>query len=107
MTNVKNLVPIVNFLTKGKKGSEGPRSALLDITLNEEDKYVQTRWNMLGDLSALPWKPAIDVIGRTKFWYREAEGGYKVYFYDEEWELPAGKALLQLVVPKGTIANKS
>jgi hypothetical protein len=89
---------------------------------------VQTRWNMVGELSALPWKPKIDVIGRTKFWYRQSavsdedtttamepttanaansSKGYRVFFYDEEWEIPAAKALLQLITPAGTIRNSS
>ena len=111
VSNVKNLVPIVDFLTeKDKLGSgSGPRSDLLDITINEKEQYVQSRWNMVGDLSVLPWKPAIDVIGRTKFWYRESsqKDGFQIYFYDEEWELPASTALLQLVTPKGSIPNSN
>jgi hypothetical protein len=67
---------------------------------------------MIGELNALFWKPKIDVIGRTKFWYQEKEvvvdnndsaPAVQVYFYDEEWEIPAGLALLQLVTPAGTI----
>lgn len=104
--NVKNLVPIVEWLTKDGAGC---RSDLLEISLNAEEQYVQTRWNMIGDLSSLPWKPGIDVIGKTKFWYRKYEGPkgsmYKVYFYDEEWELKTWKALLQLITRKGTIPN--
>lgn len=104
--NVKNLVPIVNWLTRDGTGC---RSDLLDISLNEKDQYIQTRWNMVGDLSSLPWKPVIDVIGNTKFWYRKSENengsSYRVYFYDEKWELKTWKALLQLVSRKGTIPN--
>jgi len=85
------------------------------IKLNEKEGYVETRWNMLGDLSQLPWKPRIDVIGRTKFWYKDvvgdeakgaSNGGVQVFCYDEKWEMPAGKALLQLVTPPGTIQNQ-
>lgn len=95
--NVQNLVPIVDFFTANGRGT---RSDLLDISMNEEKGYIQTRWNMVGDLNTLPWKPEIDVIGRTKFWYRkESGGGFRVYFYDEDWEIPAGRALLQLVTP--------
>ena len=89
------------------------KSDLLSITLNDKEKYVETRWNMVGELNRLFWKPRIDVIGRTKFWYqekKEEEDGqmyYQVYFYDEEWEIPAGLALLQLVTKAGTIANTS
>lgn len=63
---------------------------------------------MVGNLTGLPWKPRIDVIGRTKFWFRQAENetdGYQVFFYDECWELPAAKALLQLITPAGTISS--
>lgn len=116
VTNIQNLTPIVNALCNVQ---EGCKSDLLQIELNDADGYVQSRWNMVGEISALPWKPKIDVIGRTKFWYRKQkpqtsnddtttkgnDGGLKVYFYDEEWEIPAGLALLQLITPAGTIAN--
>jgi len=105
--NVGNLVPVVNFLLGEEQLS---RSELLNITLNDEEKYIETRWNMVGELNQLIWKPKIDVIGRTKFWYKEVEEGkgdpaFQVYFYDEMWEIPAGLALLQLVTKAGTIAN--
>lgn len=109
--NVGNLVPAVNFLLGDKNSS---RSELLNIALNDDEKYIETRWNMVGELDTLFWKPKIDVIGRTKFWYRsctmtegsEAEDkAYQVYFYDEKWEIPAGLALMQLVTKAGTIPN--
>ncbi|CAE8611554.1 unnamed protein product [Polarella glacialis] len=103
--NLQNLRPIVDALTR----PGGCRSDLLDIQLFPDQGYIQTRWNMIGELSALPWKPQIDVIGRTKFWYRADEQApderFNVFFYDEEWEIPAGKALLQLITPAGTIPN--
>jgi len=107
------------------------RSELLDIQLFPE--FVQTRWKMVGRLVAVPWQPTINVIGRTKFWYRnsiappeENEDSsreavedenehddtsvsscqyYRIYFYDEEWEIPAWKALLQLVTPAGMMSS--
>mmetsp|Transcript_12168 Transcript_12168/g.15892 ORF Transcript_12168/g.15892 Transcript_12168/m.15892 type:complete len:267 (+) Transcript_12168:99-899(+) len=103
VSNVQNLTPIIDALC------EGTKSDLLDIQLNKEESYVETRWNMVGDFTGLPWKPRVDVIGRTKFWYREdkssdseyenVDGRYQIYFYDEKWEMSAGKALLQLVTP--------
>ena len=110
--NIRNLRPIVEALTRSSKSNNNPagddetsncRSDLLDIALC--DGYVQTRWKMVGELTALPWKPRIDVIGCTKFWYEEGEEGWRVYFYDESWEIPAGLALLQIITPAGTIPN--
>jgi Uncharacterized conserved protein (DUF2358) len=101
VSNVQNLRPIVNSLIQ----PGGCRSDLLDIAINEKDNYVQSRWNMVGELNAIPWKPKIDVIGRTKFWCREGDDGYRVYFYDECCKIPAAQALLQLVTPAGTIPN--
>ena len=111
VSNVSNLRPIVDSLIE----PGGCASNLLDISLNESEGYVQSRWNMVGDLTGLPWKPRIDVIGRTKFWYNKEQGdasnesgeGVRVRFYDEEWELPPWKALLQLVTKAGTIPSSS
>lgn len=102
--NVGNLVPVVNYLLGDEQLS---RSELLDIKLNDEEKYIETRWNMVGELNKLFWRPKIDVIGRTKFWYNDNEKGenVQVYFYDEMWEIPAGLALMQLVTKAGTISN--
>jgi Uncharacterized conserved protein (DUF2358) len=109
--NVRNLRPFVDAV------ATSCRSDLLSICLNDDDGYVQTRWNMVGDLRRLPWKPQINVVGRTKFWYRSApllpstdeatahrgsevdETAVVVVRYDEEWEIPAYRALLQLVTP--------
>jgi hypothetical protein len=106
--NTKNLKQFVDVLATDTK------SDLLSISLcnyEEDDKgngnqknnnsYIESRWNMVGDLTGLPWKPSIDVIGRTKFWYRQNDtGAFQIYFYDESWEIPAGKALMQLIIPK-------
>lgn len=92
--NTQNLKVLVDKLATGTK------SELLEISVNDE--YVESRWNMVGDLTGLFWKPRIDVIGRTKFWYKiHEDGGVRVYFYDESWEIPAGEALLQLITPAG------
>lgn len=103
--NVQNLVPLVQAAL-GENGT--CCSDLLSISLvnnNSNHNYVETRWNMVGDLRGLPWKPRIDVIGRTKFWFEKEKTSYRVIMYDEEWEIPAWKALLQLVTRAGTISN--
>jgi hypothetical protein len=142
ITNVQNLIPIVNYLLGNndndneQQQSSSSRSDLLSITINETDQYIETRWNMVGNLTKLFWNPRIDVIGRTKFWYQqipppmaqsreqiimvagddttttsstvreeESVDYYQVYLYDEQWEIPAGLALLQLVTKAGTIPN--
>jgi len=110
VSNVRNLVPVVDFLLEGKT-EENSDSILLDIRLNEEESFVETRWNMVGSLNRLPWRPKVDVIGRTKFWYEkrvlddDEVARVQVNFYDEKWEIPAGLALLQLITPAGTIRN--
>jgi hypothetical protein len=109
--NIQNLRFIVNQLTNIETEC---RSDLLDIQLY--DNYIETRWNMVGTFSKLPWQPRIDVIGRTKFWYHNDDNNnnntkdntdcnYQIYFYDEMWEIPANQALLQLITPAGMIPN--
>lgn len=93
--NTDSLVPLV------ERFFENYQSVLLDI--RKTDQYVETRWNMIGELNGLFWKPKIDVIGRTKFWFNKKD--FLVYFYDESWEIPAYQALLQLVTPANTFPN--
>lgn len=101
-TNTANLKVLVDRLTQPGE----TESVLLSIDQTNPE-FIETRWNMVGSLSGLPWKPKIDVIGKTKFWFREQqadseedEKSLQVYFYDERWEMPAGKALLQLITPQ-------
>jgi hypothetical protein len=95
--NTANLVKLVEAFVQNYQ------STLLDIQLHPE--FVETRWNMVGELNGLFWKPKIDVIGRTKFWYRQDDEVLQVFEYDEKWEIPAYQALLQLVSPAGTFPN--
>ncbi|KAL7554034.1 hypothetical protein ACHAWF_017401 [Thalassiosira exigua] len=84
--NVDNLVPVVYFfLGEG----QSCRSELLEISLNNAESYVETRWNMLDEVP-IRWRR------------RRREG---VWGYNGEWEVPIGLALLQLVTPEGTIPN--
>ena len=96
VTNVQNIRKISDALL-------GPcRSELINISLQEDNSYVETRWRMVGLLQGLPWKPCIDVPGRTKFWLTqdaEEAGAWQVCRYEEEWDIPAAQALWQLVKP--------
>ena len=95
--NTDSLVPLVERFV------ENYQSILLDI--RRTDQYIETRWNMVGELNGLVWKPKVDVIGRTRFWFNPKD--YLVYFYDESWEVTAFQALLQLVTPANTFPNSS
>ena len=70
---------------------------LLDIELVEAESQVRTRWRMRGALR-LPWRPEINVVGRTNFTYAPSEGN-RIARYDEFWEVSAAEALLQIVTP--------
>jgi hypothetical protein len=101
--NTQNLVPLV------ERWVQNPQSILLD--LRTTDDYVETRWNMVGELPSLLWKPKVNVIGQTKFWFQRRQGDdydyWEVFKYEEKWEIPAYQALLQLVTPAGTFPNSS
>lgn len=106
--NVQGIIPLVNrFVIENSY-----KSKLISIMTTKD--YVETRWNMVGSIN-LPWKPKIDVIGRTKFWYKNNKNDDNnnnnnacvVYFYDEKWEIPAYQALLQIVTPANTFPNST
>jgi hypothetical protein len=113
--NVQNIRRLSDPLL-GPCRSELQHIALVDSNMGNNDNqldsniyYVQTQWRMVGLLKGLPWQPCIDVPGRTKFWlssshYKMLTTNYsywQVTKYEEEWDIPAAKALLQLVIPSG------
>ena len=59
---------------------------------------MYTEWRMSGDVK-LPWRPRIELTGRTKFSLAPGKGGRIVDYY-EQWNLPATEVLLQLLRPK-------
>lgn len=65
-----------------------------------EKGQVQATWRMTGNLR-LPWKPRIDLRGRTTFTFKDWGGsrGCLITAYQEEWELSAAEAVSQLVRP--------
>lgn len=70
---------------------------LLSCTLDEADACVLAEWRMTGSFN-LPWRPKLDLQGRTQFTFDAAEGN-RVVRYDETWNVSAAQALLQLLKP--------
>jgi Uncharacterized conserved protein (DUF2358) len=66
---------------------------LLSCELDEESSAVVACWRMTGTF-VFPWKPQLDIQGRTTFTY-SADKGNRVVSYDETWNMPASQALLQ------------
>lgn len=81
--------------------------ALRDVELNKDDKAIVIWWRMVGDLK-LPWKPRVDVSGRTVFSYDGkpppervdvSDEPLRIVRYDEQWETDSFDALMQLFRP--------
>mmetsp|Transcript_38272 Transcript_38272/g.83255 ORF Transcript_38272/g.83255 Transcript_38272/m.83255 type:complete len:255 (+) Transcript_38272:133-897(+) len=89
--NVKNLQPVLKVLV-----SESA-TTFRGIRRIEGAPKVEAEWRMTGTFR-LPWKPELNLDGRTLFTYEEAKGN-RVVRYDEFWQLSARDALLQLVTP--------
>ena len=89
--NLRNLQPILRALLADR------RVELLSATLDERSTSVIACWRMYGELR-LPWRPCIDLSGRTVFSY-SAERGGRIVEYLETWDLPATEALRQLLTP--------
>jgi hypothetical protein len=70
---------------------------LLSCELRREEQMVVATWRMQGTF-VFPWKPQLDIQGRTEFTY-SPDAGNRVVAYNESWNVPAAQALLQLVRP--------
>jgi hypothetical protein len=91
--NIENLQPILSRLV------QRPKVDLYSCELDEQAQQVRATWRMRGDI-ALPWRPGIDLRGRTTFTFDpEGEARGRVVDYEEVWELKAGEALMQLLRP--------
>ena len=91
--NLANLRPIIDRFVK--EYSVDLYSCALDETRSE----VNARWRMVGTL-ALPWRPKIDLVGKTRFRYDGGKGN-RIVDYFETWETPAAEVLLNLLKPGG------
>ena len=96
LENIRNLDPILEkYVPKGRR-----RVELKTIDLNRDRKQVVATWRMVGDL-ALPWRPRIDLDGRTAFSYdAEAPNSGRIVRYRETWEIAPAIALLQILQPR-------
>ena len=100
--NLKNLQPVLRRLVRDSDVE------LYACELLGEDEAgggggdgrVRASWRMTGNLR-LPWRPRIDLEGRTTFTFRDwgEARGCLITAYNEEWELSAGEAVSQLVRP--------
>lgn len=70
---------------------------LYDCNVDTEANEVKAIWRMSGAIK-LPWKPRIELTGNTVLSYDTDRGGRIVDYY-ERWDLPAAKALSQLLQP--------
>ena len=90
--NLENLDPWINRFVP----SPGRAVDLKSIELVDGDAVVEATWTMRGDL-ALPWRPRLELDGRTRFTLG-GEGG-RISSYDEAWAIEPAEALAQLVRP--------
>ena len=89
--NLENLDPWIERFVPPSQRSVELRSLKL-----VEDDVIEAEWRMLGDL-ALPWKPRLDLDGRTRYTLG-GEGG-RISSYDEAWAISPSAALAMLVKP--------
>ncbi|KAL7532893.1 hypothetical protein ACHAWF_004276 [Thalassiosira exigua] len=66
--------------------------------MNDVERCVETRWND-GSIGSPSGRGSTSWAGRSSV--------VRVRRYDEEWEVPAGLALLQLITPAGMIPNST
>jgi hypothetical protein len=80
---------------------------LYSLKKDEENNQVKAVWRMSGEITSLPWNPRIELRGNTRYTYDAIENNGRIVDYFERWELNAGEALAQLLVPgKKTISNQ-
>ena len=90
--NLANLDPwIERFVPPAARSVD-----LKSIELVDDGAAIVAEWRMLGDL-ALPWRPRLDLDGRTRYTLG-GEGG-RISSYDEAWAITPSEALWMLVKP--------
>ena len=90
-TNLENLDPYINRFVPPSS-----RSVELKALRFVDEETIEAEWRMLGQLQ-LPWKPRLDLDGRTRYTLG-GEGG-RITSYDESWAITPAEALWQLVKP--------
>eukprot|EP00614_Pseudopedinella_elastica_P029200 CAMPEP_0172632430 /NCGR_PEP_ID=MMETSP1068-20121228/184317_1 /TAXON_ID=35684 /ORGANISM="Pseudopedinella elastica, Strain CCMP716" /LENGTH=599 /DNA_ID=CAMNT_0013443829 /DNA_START=97 /DNA_END=1896 /DNA_ORIENTATION=+ len=96
--NLANLDPYIERLVPAGPGRRCELRAirLLPSAGRSAPPVVEAEWRMVGRF-ALPWRPVLDLGGRTR--YTLAGEGGRISSYDESWAISAGEALRQLVTP--------
>ena len=99
--NLENLDPWINRFVPAANRQVELKSLCIadrggDPSLPSSQVVVEAEWRMVGDLR-LPWKPRLDLDGRTR--YTLGGVGGRISAYDEAWAITPSEALLQLVRP--------
>ena len=95
--NLENLDPwIERFVPPSQRSVELKSLRLLEEEEGGGEPVIEAEWRMLGDL-ALPWKPRLDLDGRTR--YTLGGAGGRISSYDEAWAISPAAALAMLVTP--------
>ena len=90
--NLAALQPVLRFLVRS------PLVELYSIEMSKATSTINATWRMYAELR-LPWRPAIDLRGSTRFTYDAERAGGRITEYVESWELEAGTALMQILTP--------
>lgn len=90
--NIKSIKPIIDRFV-GENVVE-----LNSLDINEMEKKITATWRMAGKIN-LPWKPILDLTGKTTYSLSDESSGGRIVEYFECWDITASAALLQLVIP--------
>ena len=99
--NMEALRPIVKRFVENDRYVELEK-IYIALDAEDDDAVVYAEWRMYGRLK-LPWRPVIDVRGKTRYTLDTTErAGGRIVRYDEEWRITARQALMQLITPGRT-----
>jgi hypothetical protein len=97
--NLASLRPILDVIL-GETSVE-----LFSLEAQTGTDAVVASWRMSGGLR-LPWRPRIELRGRTRYTYDPMRKG-RIVRYDESWESSAAEQLLALFKPGSTLVDSA